>query len=190
MVFGFDNYLSLSGSLIGTFEMVLYKNGYIGFNFQSMSTLSGFTSGINFGWNDRAIQYNDGISGASVYGLLFTRPSQSDDLGAQVEIDNTIFPVNNTRNITVSIQNLALSQKSGIEYEFYINNTITNDLTGTVSLDSNEIHDAFFSWTPSKLGLYNLTVQVKNQTNADFELNNRETIWITIRLDIGPIRTY
>lgn len=72
LVIEFSNYLYSSGVTAGTFEVVLFANGLILFQYQNMQTDSGATVGINFGLSTQYYNaYTSDLSSANNFQILF-----------------------------------------------------------------------------------------------------------------------
>ncbi|MEX2714706.1 MAG: S8 family serine peptidase [Candidatus Sigynarchaeota archaeon] len=71
----YQNYYTLGGTLVGTFEVVLYQTGDIYFNYDIVSAVTGQTVGLNYGLNLSYYNLYTGLyAGLNDFSILFRYP--------------------------------------------------------------------------------------------------------------------
>ncbi len=72
-----NNYYTLGGQLIGSFQVVLHESGDIVFNYQSTQyTAGGYTTGLNYGYNTAYYNAYTGLTPATTnFAILYRYPT-------------------------------------------------------------------------------------------------------------------
>ncbi|MFX1324868.1 MAG: hypothetical protein ACFE8N_07920 [Promethearchaeota archaeon] len=95
-VVAWENFNHYNGSFAGTFETILYNNGNIIFNYKSLSNVSSYACGLNYGDGNNYSSYNQLTSDLNDFSIKFS-PVTSSGNGGNGGIDN------NAINIIVGI---------------------------------------------------------------------------------------
>ncbi len=183
---GIDNY---GGAEAGTFELVLYRNGDILFQYDYLTTVDSPTIGLNYGPNTGYYNVYSGISGSTDdLAILFTKIKPNHDLAVDFLFneesgENFYAEENSINNITTIIENRGLLDESNVELSIFVNNTEVDSQTFP-SLLSDEIIEYYYSWIPVSSGLYNITIFVEHVLNEARILNNIEMFYVEV---LSPI---
>jgi len=79
VIISYHDYIRLAGQYVGTFQIVLFSNGSILFNYDNIDFIDGgFTAGLNYGDGILYSLITDITSSTEHYSVLFTPPYESD----------------------------------------------------------------------------------------------------------------
>ncbi len=154
-----------------TFQMVLFMNGDIQFNYLNVATdfaAIGVNKGIRS--NDYT-QYWSPMQGAIALNnmsLLFTRQSVKvqNDVGVMVLGMPEVGLPNDNYTIEIAIVNFGLADATGVSYDLSINGTSV--LANSTDVDAGFGNVFTYEWTPTSEGLYQFNLSVSpylNETN-------------------------
>jgi hypothetical protein len=114
-VVAWENFNLANGSHTGSFEVVLYKNGDIIFNYDILENVSTYACGLNYGDGNNYSSYNELTSGINDFSIKFSLSiTDGGNGGLPSDVINTIVAV----VVTVSI----VSAAGGITLYFYRKN--------------------------------------------------------------------
>ncbi|TFF94444.1 MAG: hypothetical protein EU544_04500 [Promethearchaeota archaeon] len=82
VVIEWNNYRTLGGTLIGTFQIILFQNGKILFNYQNIIAMTSATCGLNYGYDLKYYTVFDDLRIDAEYSVLFTPTSLSSSSGS------------------------------------------------------------------------------------------------------------
>ncbi|MFW9856219.1 MAG: S8 family serine peptidase [Candidatus Thorarchaeota archaeon] len=182
LVIEYHNYTYLGGTEVGTFEVVLFANGTIYFQFQSINLDSGATVGLNYGYEPTYYTtYPTALTGVFELALLFTGGTyERHDLNATVEAPSAII-YNETMviQINVTVINVGSYNETDVELQLWIeDNMVLNQVFPSLLVQTEQ--SITYTWTPSVRGTYNITVYVIPVTNESFTKNNQLTQLVII----------
>lgn len=89
-VVAWENMNHDNGSFAGTFETILYSNGNIVFNYKTLSNVSSYACGLNYGDGNNYSSYNQLTSDINNFSIKFSPTTTSGDGGNGVIDNNTI----------------------------------------------------------------------------------------------------
>lgn len=174
VVIQFNEYEHLGGSDLGTFQVVLYANGLIEFNYLITYTLYDGTIGLNHG---DGIHYNSypytSLSDVSEFGLQFTYVAPEHDLSASL-----LAPERAWIDIPVDIDVAAYNNGNNTEYNFYMRlfvNSVQVDSLYISALDPYNSEYFEYEWTPLTAGVHNITAYVDVVSGEYSTTNNART---------------
>ncbi|RMG25569.1 MAG: hypothetical protein D6732_22275 [Methanobacteriota archaeon] len=173
-----------------TFQMVLYTNGDIRFNYLNAAT-DFATIGVNKGLrsNDYT-QYWSPQQGPVVLenmSLLFTRQNVKvqNDVGVMMlTMPETGLP-NDNYTIEFAVVNFGLNDATGVSYDLKINGTSV--LSNTTDVESGFGQVFIYHWTPTTEGLYQFNLSVSpylNETNLGNNVFEAEISIVSSNLNI------
>ncbi|MGY5862463.1 MAG: C25 family cysteine peptidase, partial [Candidatus Thorarchaeota archaeon] len=173
-VIQFDNYEYLGGTFLGTFEIVLYANGVIQFNYLEIVTVFTATVGLNHG---DGIHYNDylddHLTGVTDFALRFTYQVYEHDLAVTLNVPSEL-PVDTMFIIDATVTNWGTSDEYAIAFALYIDDALVSSVT-IPGLDSGEFYVLSHPWTPTEMGTYNITAYAEPVLGESFTGNNIAT---------------
>lgn len=173
-VIEFNNFEYLSGSPLGTYEVVFYPDGHITFNYLEMYNIYDGTVGLNHG---DGIHYNSHESGLLSYAvnttLAFYYFLPEHDLAAGLTAPDYAFLGQPTELIPY-IRNTGNSTEVNVELIMSIDGIEVLSVM-TTSLDSLDTFEYPFSWTPSFTGTHTIEVNV-TPIPGEFSTTNNQII--------------
>ncbi|MFX1419353.1 MAG: S8 family serine peptidase [Promethearchaeota archaeon] len=150
------NIYHYDGSIVGTFEVIIYESGEIVFNYDYLDyTAGGYTCGLNFGVDTSYYNvYQNLNSLTDDFTLLFSPwyASLEHDLTVSLEIPTFAEP-NNNYIVTATVTNMGIYAESDVDLFLYINDILV-DSTTTSSLLVGETETINYIWTPTTYGDY------------------------------------
>ncbi len=173
-VIQFDNYDHLGGSLLGTFEVVLYADGLIQFNYLEIVNVFSATVGLNHG---DGIHYNnyldDDLEGVTDFALRFTYHAYEHDLAVSLNVPSEL-PVDTLFIIDATVTNLGTSDEVGVAFSLYIDDALVSSVT-IPQLNSYESYVLSYPWIPTEMRTYNITAYAEPVLGEPFTGNNVAT---------------
>ena len=173
-VIQFDNYEYLGGTYLGTFEVVLYANGIIQFNYLEIVNVFTATVGLNHG---NGVHYNDylddHLQGVTNFALRFTYQVYEHDLGVSLNVPSEL-PVDTMFFIDATVSNWGTSDEVGVAFALYIDDVLVSSVN-IPRLDSFESYVLSYPWTPTEMGTYNITAYAEPVLGESFTGNNVAT---------------
>ncbi len=180
VVIEYNNYYYLGGSLAGTFEVVLYSNGNIVFQYKSIVLDSAATVGLNYGLDLLYYSaYLDGLQGKTEFSLLFT---SSDYQFHDLKIDaynQEIMIVNSSTQLIFTITNYGTYNESDVLVNLWIDNDLAKTETYSL-LQAGEMKNFTYTWLASEPKYYNITVYIEPVVNETSLSNNLHSAMINV----------
>ncbi|MFX0043698.1 MAG: S8 family serine peptidase [Candidatus Hodarchaeota archaeon] len=145
------------GSLVGSFEVILYESGEIVFNYDYLDyTAGGYTCGLNFGVDTSYYNvYQNLDPSTDDFALLFS-PWYADldhDLAVSLDLP-TFAELENSYMINASVTNRGIYDESNINIFLYLDGSLLDSLL-IPSLFIGETETINYLWTPTEYGSYN-----------------------------------
>lgn len=186
-VMEFVNSTFYAGGLAGTFEVVLYSNGSILFNYQSMGAQNSPTVGLNSGYDPTLFNtYTADLSYVSNFAIYFTPGTINyPDLAVCMSNQNSVL--NNTATtISASVFNIGNSTETNIPFSLFQNGTIVNSTT-IPQLTNGSSYTLTYNWLPTTQGVYNFTAYATPATDENVTSNNVFTQFVGVTTpEINP----
>lgn len=136
-----ENVYHGDGHSIGSFEVILYDNGDIIFNYDYINYVAdGYTCGLNFGLDPRYYNYYQGLdTSTNDFSIKFTLP---DSLTVKTPQSSTSWETGSSYNIYWN----STGTISDVKIELYMNDVFEREIISSTS------NDGLFYWTiPSDL---------------------------------------
>ena len=182
-VIEFNNFEYLSGSPLGTYEVVFYPDGHITFNYLEMESIYYGTVGLNYG---DGVHYNSYESSLLSYvantTLAFYYFLPEHDLAAGLTAPDYTF-LDQPTELIPYVRNTGNSTEVNVELIMNIDGIQVLSVM-TTSLDSLETFDYSFTWTPSFIGTHIIEVNVTPIAGEFTTINNQVTRYIYVEAPI------
>jgi len=173
-VIQFDDYDYLGGSLLGTFQVVLYANGLIQFNYLEIVNVNSGTVGLNHGDGIHFNNYlDDDLEGVTDFALRFTYQPYEHDLAATLNVPSEL-PVDTLFYIDATVTNRGTSDEFSAPFSLYIDDALVSSVI-IPQLNSYESYVLSYPWTPTEMGTYNITAYAEPVLGESFTGNNLAT---------------
>ena len=178
-VIQFDNYRHLGGSLMGTFEVVLFADGHLAFYYQSTGTISYGTIGLNYG---DGVHHNSvppiTISSVSAYGLEFYYQLPEHEMSVGVNCP-TVVHTGESVDIEVAMYNLGQQNEYDVALNLYVNDaSIYYTIVGTAVQGLSFIHTV--EWIVPEGLSHNITAAISVVPGESSIDNNAITLIVTV----------
>ncbi len=171
-----DNY---GGGEAGTFELVLYKNGDILFQYDYLSTVVSPTVGLNYGPD---ITYYNNYVGLSSsidnFAIYFTSYTPDHELSYGLETPNYLERGENVI-INATVSNIGLNTEVNVELQLWIDDNLVASQTYPV-LNVDDYQTLQYSWTPLSFRTYNVTSYVVPVSNENNVFNIKVTDFVVV----------
>lgn len=179
-------YFSPTNSFAGTFEVVLFANGSIVFNYQSMGIQGTPTIGLNYGLNSSYFNdYTGDLTNVTNFQIYFSYTFQGPDLGVTFSSPSNIVS-GSSALLNATVINDGNTTENSISLFMYANGSLLSN-TIIPSLSNGSSYSFNYSWSPSTIGVYNITVYVLPVTGETFLANNLQTNYVQV---VGPLLQY
>ncbi|MFW9972477.1 MAG: DUF4350 domain-containing protein, partial [Candidatus Odinarchaeota archaeon] len=176
-----------TGSLIGSFEIILYESGDIIFNYDYLDyTADGYTCGLNLGVDTKYYNtYQNLNSLTENLAILFTQGEieLNHDLGVSLEAPSYLSP-GETILINATIFNFGIYNETDVKLQLLINDTLVSSQNYSILL-AGESKMLSYSWTPIVEGIYNIVSYAVPVINETFLSNNYKMA--TVRVVSGRV---
>jgi hypothetical protein len=174
VVIEFNDYDYLGGTLLGTFQVILYASGVIQFNYLEIVNVNSGTVGLNHG---DGIHYNnyldDNLQGVTDFALRFTYQISEHDLGAALNVPSEL-PIDTQFIIDATVTNWGTSDEFSVAFSLYIDDALVSSVI-VPQLDSYESYLLSYPWTPTEMRTYNITAYAEPVLGESFIGNNVAT---------------
>ena len=168
------------GTLVGSFEVVLFKSGDILFNYDYISsTLGNPTCGLNLGVNQSYYSTYDGLTDSiDDFSILFTQTELDHEIVVSLD---TPYIANSggIYMINASVYNFGKYDESNVELYLYIDNVRVNS-TSIGNFTKNSTETITFEWLAIELKELNFTVYSNTIIDEINTLNNKITKYLTV----------
>jgi len=165
------------GSVIGSFEVVLYDTGEIMFNYNYLDyTAGGYTCGLNLGEDTDYYNSYQGLDDLTDnFAIQFYQETLdfTHDLCVTMEVPESP-EIDNTYIINATIFNTGNNAESNVDLILELDEVIVNSTTIT-SLLVGESETITYEWTPIDYGIYNFTAYAPPISGESFIQNNIAT---------------
>ncbi|NHJ14856.1 MAG: hypothetical protein EAX95_14340 [Candidatus Thorarchaeota archaeon] len=177
-VIQYNNYRYLSGNTVGTFQVALFLDGHIEFNYLDINTGSGYTVGLNYG---DGVLYNsfDSIYLADGDALKFYYTQPEHEVGVALAIPST-SPPGVELSIDAVVMNYGTSDETDIDVEIYIGGTVVASAEIGL-LTSSDAYVLSYDWTPPAIGIYNITARISTVAGDSILENNIATVMLQVQ---------
>jgi len=159
------------GEQVGNFEVVLYDNGDIIFNYDNITYIDGgYTCGLNLG--DGLVYYNyyQGLNNLTDDFSIFFSYEKYHDLSVSLDIPNIPEPFN-TYNVKAHINNDGTVDEFNVSLLLYHNDIIVNS-TVIPYLPFGASTTITYLWTPIQYGMHNFTAYSPPVAGEEYLENN------------------
>ncbi|MFX1588871.1 MAG: CARDB domain-containing protein [Promethearchaeota archaeon] len=166
--------------LIGSFQVVLYKNGDIIFNYDYINYVGeGYTCGLNLGINTEYYNYYQGLNGSTNdFSILFNLEPIEHDL--RVSLDTPLaIKVDNSYIVNATVENVGLNEELNVELFLYLDEIFLDSIT-IPNLTAGMSQTIQYIWIPTEYRDYNFTTYVPSVPLELNQLNNRETVIVYV----------
>ncbi|MGY5857749.1 MAG: CARDB domain-containing protein [Candidatus Thorarchaeota archaeon] len=128
-VIQYDNMTNYGGSELGTYQVVLYSDGTIDFNYLEIHNVESPTIGLNFGDGEYYNEFpGEDLSGVTDFTLRFIYFNDGPEL--QVEIEGPRYTeIGNNYTYTATAWNLGSTNETGLSFTLYLNDAVVNTST-------------------------------------------------------------
>ncbi len=168
------NIYHFGGSLVGSFEVILYETGEIIFNYDYLDyTAGGYTCGLNLGVDNRYYNsYQNLDSLTDNFALLFTPwwGSLEHDLEVSLDVPSFAQP-NNDYMINTNVTNKGIYDEYSVGLYLYLGEIIVGS-ESIPSLLVGETVTINYQWTPTEYGDYTLKASVPYLPIEPYIANN------------------
>ena len=184
-VIQYNNVVYYPGSpTAGTFQVVLFANGQIAFNYLSMNRRSSSTIGLNYGDGVYFNSYPESNIGTGLHSILFTYGPPAHDLSVFLNIPTSVAP-GVPILLMATVENLGANTEYDIDLSLFLNETEVCSLNIEEMIPGAEM-TLTYVWVPDIFGVMNVTAKVTAVPDEDIVGNNR-----MIRLlPITELQTY
>lgn len=186
VVIEYNNFIYWDGNSLGTFEVILFRNGNILFQYKEIFEDRGATIGTNYGSDpvygsviNYYTLYSENIAGIEEFALFFEIEEISGhDLFARTNIPETIL-FGEELEIDITIRNLGNYIENDINLQLWIDNAmVTSYIYEELLIGS--INSFSFNWIPSTLKEYNITVYLIPSVEETYIANNLDIKFVVV----------
>lgn len=178
VVIQFDNYEYLGGQTAGTFEVVLYADGHIGFYYLHMQAVFYGTVGLNYGDGMIGNSYvAEALSGAVGFGLEFYYTLPEHELAVALSCSTIVNP-DESVPVNLRVFNIGTNDEYDLDLDLFIQGENVFSISIPVA-ESGQSYDFVHNWTVPSIGEFNLTAYLSPVPDEAVLENN--LVQLTVR---------
>lgn len=174
-VIQYENMTNYGGSDLGTYQVVLYSDGTIDFNYLEIHNVESPTIGLNFGDGQYYNEYpGESLLGVTDFTLRFIYFNDGPEL--EVEIEGPRYTeIGNSYTYTATAWNLGSTNETGLSFTLYLNDAVVN--TSTIAeFDILDNATLTYNYTVTQEGL-NVFRATITEVPGEFTYENNEALF-------------
>ena len=172
----------LSEDFRGTFEIVLFKNGSIVFQYMRLESDLNVTTGLNFGYNQEFFSvFRNEYNFINNYSIIFTLDVfEYHDVGVFIESPLEVG-INKNSEIIITITNLGTALEPVVTMSLYIDQIEVLEGENIYTINAGDFKNISYFWVPKEISIHNITVTVTKIDKEIIFLNNRDSSFVGAR---------